>query len=199
MTVNNAEWAPFHVGMIVHDLEQVTAAYGRVLGVPAWTHFDVAFPAMPWDAGTTDSRLRAAIGKGGGMTFEVIQVVEGVCVQGRWLAQHGEGMHHLGFWVPDLRTAVEQAVADGAGIEWASLRADGAGVAQLRPGSGTGDILPALGDRMAYMGMATGGVTFELCAQPHWDLMQQRTGGDPHRTITPPPWLQELGWGSTPS
>ena len=116
MTIERAEWAPFHVGLVVRDIEAVVAAYGRVLGVPAWSRYDVAFPAVPFDPASTDSLLKVALGKGAGMTWEVIQVASGDCVQGRWLEQHGEGVHHLGFWVTDLQAAVTDAVDAGAGI-----------------------------------------------------------------------------------
>jgi catechol 2,3-dioxygenase-like lactoylglutathione lyase family enzyme len=195
MTVTNPEWAPFHVGMVVHNVEAVADAYGRALGVPTWARYEVTFPAVPWDAGTTDARLAVALGKAAGTTFELIQVIEGECVQGRWLAEHGEGVHHLGLWVPDLRAAIEQMVAGGGAIEWATLRADGDATVHLRPGSAPAVILPHLqAERMAYLGLATGGLTFELCGKAHYDVMQQRTGGDPHAIVAPPPWLRDLGW-----
>lgn len=195
MTVTNPDWAPFHVGLVVRDVDAVADAYQRTLGVPAWSRYEVAFPAVPWDAATTDSRLAVALGKAAGTTFELIQVLVGDCVQGRWLAEHGEGVHHLGLWVPDLRQAMQSMVAGGATIEWATIRADGEATVQLRPGSTPTDILPAMqADRMAYLGLPTGGLTFELCGKAHYDVMQQRTGGDPNAIVTPPLWLRELGW-----
>ncbi|MSQ11009.1 MAG: hypothetical protein EXR52_08440 [Dehalococcoidia bacterium] len=195
MTVTNPDWAPFHVGLVVRDVNAVADAYERTLGVPAWARYEVAFPVVPWDAGATASRLAVALGKAAGTTFKLIQMLEGDCVQSRWLAEHGEGVHHLGLWVPDLRQAMQSMVGGGAIIEWATIRPDGDSVVHLRPGSTAAEILPAMqADRMAYLGLPIGGLTFELCGKAHYDVMLQRTGGDPNAIVTPPPWLLELGW-----
>lgn len=195
MTASQTTLAPFHVGLVVNDVQAVAESYAGLLGVPAWARYDVAFPAAPWDPRTTDSRLRIMLGKAGGMTFELIQPVEGVSLQSLYLDKHGDGIHHLGFWVTDLQQAVTEAVSGGAAIEWAVLQPDGAATVQLRPGATSRDVLPALlPDRMAYLNPGPGGALFEFCGRAHYPVMGDRIGGDPLPYLTPPPWLQELGW-----
>src|SRR5262249_62171470 len=91
----------YHLGMVVHDLDAAAACYGRLLRVPRWHTLE------------TDA-LRIGFGRGAGLTFELIQPRTPGTLWATFLETHGEGLQHLGFWVPDVQEAVAEAVAGGA-------------------------------------------------------------------------------------
>src|SRR5262249_49450106 len=54
----------------------------------------------------------------------------------QFLAEHGEGVQHIGFWTPDVRKAVEAAIAAGGRLVSASTDAAGNTSVQLLPEPG---------------------------------------------------------------
>lgn len=49
----------------------------------------------------------------GGLQLEVIESLEGPNLYEEFLASHGEGIHHVGVWVPDLRAGIGELEARG--------------------------------------------------------------------------------------
>ena len=45
--------------------------------------------------------------------IELVQPREGPSIYEEWLAQRGEGLHHLGFWVDSLTDAAAEFTASG--------------------------------------------------------------------------------------
>jgi catechol 2,3-dioxygenase-like lactoylglutathione lyase family enzyme len=135
----------FHVGMVVRDAKAVVDAYRDLFGgsFQMWA-VPKAAPRQV-DPSYQDSQLLIAYGRYAGMTIEVIQVLSGEGHYARWLERHGEGVQHLGFWVPDLAPAVERALEHGATLASATINPDSLGavtVTGLSPSSIAGAILP---------------------------------------------------------
>ena len=83
----------------MRDLQAVADRYQRILGIDHWRYHELATVKVPWDARSTDARLKVAFGTGG-LTFELIQVLEGHTPHLEFLDKHGDGVQHIGFWTP---------------------------------------------------------------------------------------------------
>jgi hypothetical protein len=85
-------------------------------------------------------------------------------VHSQFLEQHGEGVQHIGFWCPDVRAAVTDAVAEGATVVAAFLDSETRAVVQLNPGSSAAEIAKSVDPhRMAYVNPGLATVQFEFC------------------------------------
>jgi hypothetical protein len=144
MSAPPPELQAFHLGIVVRDMEAVMERYRVLLGVDNWHVREIESPALPWNPDTKDARVKAAYGRGSGQTFELLQVLEGRTVHSKFLEEHGEGVQHIGYWTPDIRASLEDAVAKGAVITSARIDPLQRGVVQLSPGSGAADIISAM-------------------------------------------------------
>jgi len=112
----------FHIAVVVRDIETTIEAYRRFLGEGAWRTRDMGNGA------------RIAYGSAGGQTWELIQVEgEGGTQFHEFRDRHGEGVQHIGFWTPDIRASVRDALAGGARLVSAGADARGHTVVQLLP------------------------------------------------------------------
>jgi len=111
----------FHIAVVVADVDKAIANYKRFLGEGPWRVREGAFG-------------RLAYGSAAGQTWELIQPSDqGGSQFHRFREQHGEGIQHIGFWTPDIRASVEQSLAAGAQLVWASTDAEGNAAVQLLP------------------------------------------------------------------
>ena len=121
MTAPSDRPIAFHIGIAVHDLDATARRYEQIFGPLQWQRWESPLPAMPWDPESSAARLKIAYGRMPGMTFELIQVLAGETVHTAFLRRHGEGVHHLGVWTPDVQAAAAVAVAAGARVRAALL------------------------------------------------------------------------------
>jgi methylmalonyl-CoA/ethylmalonyl-CoA epimerase len=88
-----------HIGIVVRDLDTSIAAYEKRLGLGPWTYFDIPSGVMVdhvFEGRETNYEIRAAVADVGNIKFELIQPVgEEESPFSRFLAEHGEGMHHI--------------------------------------------------------------------------------------------------------
>jgi hypothetical protein len=153
----------FHFGFVVRDLDAVSSVYGRMLGIDRWRISEFEMSSIPWADRPSDARLRIAFGRAARLTFEFIQVLSGHSVHSDFLEQHGEGVQHIGFWCPDVRAAVTDAVAEGASVLCAFVQNQDA-VIQLTPSSTAIEVARAVDPgRMAYVDPGIATVQFEFC------------------------------------
>ena len=154
----------YHLGIVVHDLDAVAERYTALLGVDDWRRREAVIDWQSFVPGYSPAvRAKVAFGRGPGVTIELIQMVDGVGQHSEFLERHGEGVQHIGFWTPDVRAAVEHAVANGARIISAYMDASNNAVVQLTPTSEPASIIPALDPRMlAYVDPGLGGVQLEF-------------------------------------
>jgi catechol 2,3-dioxygenase-like lactoylglutathione lyase family enzyme len=113
----------FHIAVVVNNIEKTIEAYRRFLGDGQWRIRDMS-------AG--DARI--AYGSAGGQTWEFIEVHgPGASQFHVFRDEHGEGVQHIGFWTPDIRASVEDALAKGARLVSATTDAQGHAAVQLLP------------------------------------------------------------------
>jgi catechol 2,3-dioxygenase-like lactoylglutathione lyase family enzyme len=105
----------FQIAFVVRDLDAALERYTRVLGGAPWRvftfsaaiHREAAYRGQP-----TDFSARLALN----VTvpqYELIEPVGGAGVHGTWLAERGEGFHHVGVIVESVEATVERMAAAG--------------------------------------------------------------------------------------
>jgi methylmalonyl-CoA/ethylmalonyl-CoA epimerase len=92
-----------HVGIAVSDLAAARGLYERVLGLEV-THEEVIE-----EQGVHELLLRG----GGGAYVQLVAPLGPDTPVGRFLARRGEGLHHVGYAVPDVAAAVADLRARG--------------------------------------------------------------------------------------
>ena len=88
------------IGILVRDLDQTARLYSEIFGIPEFYTYDLDV-ANHWYYGEkAPVKLRMGKALWGQVEIELIQHVEGdKSLFPGWLAEHGEGLNHLGFEV----------------------------------------------------------------------------------------------------
>jgi len=100
------------IGIVVRDIDKVIASWSKLFGVGPWTFRDLSFK----DAEGRPLKARLAFASLGSVQLELIQPVEGRIFHSEFLDKHGEGLHHLGFFVDDFEGEVNNLLAQGAKV-----------------------------------------------------------------------------------
>jgi len=125
-----------HIGIHVRDCEAVIENWERMFGIGPWRIRDIESTDAEGNTLTT----RLAFADLGGVLMALVQPPEG---RREFIDAHGEGLHHIGFFVDDV---------DG---ETANLEAQGAKTIMHQPGVN------------AYLDSGgPGGVIFEVMSKP---------------------------------
>ncbi len=140
------------LGIVVRDIQASMEHYWRVLGIGPWKVYtngphlrNVTYHGRP-----ASYRVRVALAHTEALVYELIQYLEGDSIHRDFLAAQGEGIEHVGIYVPNLDEPL------------ARLRSQGVTVLQSADGLG------AIGDgRYAYLDTrGTLGVVLELIQAP---------------------------------
>lgn len=180
MTAPLSPMLAYHLGLVVHDLDAACARYTELLGVPEWHRSEVERPGLPNNPNTAGGRgkLNIAFGRMPGMTLELIHP-EGKVEHRVWLDQRGEGVQHLGIWVPDVQAAVREAVAKGCRVTHGALAQDVATIT-VTPSGPADAIIPFLGN-LGYVDPGMGGFQIEFVGSAnyasHRDMFTEITDG----------------------
>jgi catechol 2,3-dioxygenase-like lactoylglutathione lyase family enzyme len=114
------------IAVVVRDLDAAMAGY-LVQGVGPWdvyTYGPHRMPRMTYRGEERGYVMKLALAHIGPTMYELIESVEGPNIYEEHLAARGEGLHHLGYGVPDIDAEIE--------------RMAGLGVALLQSGRGFG-------------------------------------------------------------
>jgi catechol 2,3-dioxygenase-like lactoylglutathione lyase family enzyme len=177
----------FHIGYVVRDIHIAIERFRVLLGVENWHVRENESPGVPWDPDRPGGKVLMAYGRGAGQTFELIQTIEGRTAQTKFLEQYGEGINHIGYWVPDLRQALRDAVARGAVVTSARVDPDENGVVQIRVGSTSEQIIDAMNvGRPAFVNDGFSNVGIEMIG-PGTNL-RNWLKEDFEDVVVPPPW-----------
>jgi catechol 2,3-dioxygenase-like lactoylglutathione lyase family enzyme len=156
-------------------LEAGIERYRRVLGVERWHYWAGTPPGSP---------RRVAYGRGAGATFELWGVTgDGDSQFDRFLAEHGEGVQHIGFWAPDMRAAITAAVEAGGQIVSGAMDADGNAVVQVTPAN-----IEAVQFRNPTFIDAGVGFTVEYFGRGGDQMLRDWFKDEFDIMVTPPPW-----------
>lgn len=86
-----------HLGIAVANLDEADGIYERLLGVP------------PYKRETVESeRVVTSFFRIGPNKVELLQALDPESVIARFVARHGEGLHHVAFAVTDIRSEMQR-------------------------------------------------------------------------------------------
>ncbi len=106
------------VGIMVRDIHAAMEHYTRVLGIGPFTlHTNSAPPLRVKYRGHPASyKCHVAIAHHNGIAVELIQYLEGDTIHRDFAQYRGEGLEHLGFYVPNLDEALAAMAERGIGV-----------------------------------------------------------------------------------
>jgi catechol 2,3-dioxygenase-like lactoylglutathione lyase family enzyme len=158
MTVQNA--IGHHLGFAVYDADATAAKYTQMLGGT----FRLMPPYVLSNLYGRPGKLKVYYGAMNGYAIEIIETTEGVTPHSEWMRTHGEGIQHLGVYVPDVLDAAKQAIADGGRIEWIY---PSKGIVQVTGGSSVEQALAEIAPHsLVYVDPRDGGAIVELLGPP---------------------------------
>lgn len=91
---------PYHIGIVVRDLDAAIAGYGRIHGIDSWMRLDTDYPARHRGRETHVANHNA-FGYSGAIMLELVEPGIGDTPAAEFLTTRGEGMFHLGYAVDD--------------------------------------------------------------------------------------------------
>lgn len=123
------------VGVVVRDIEQSMAALTSIFGIGPFRVVECPPPGREqqqfYYGQPTRFRTRQAFADLGSVELELIQPLEGQTIWSDFLAEHGPGIHHIRFNVPDEKALsaylLERGIGktqEGAGIREGSYWAN---------------------------------------------------------------------------
>ncbi len=131
------------IGIVVKNIDETIEFYTKAFGFGPYEIKYVDYSDATYYGETAGYRGKRAFFRLGQIEIELIELVDGKTIHEDFLKEYGEGLHHIGFEVEDLRKSRGNAENAGFEITQGFMRPDGSGFAYLNT------------DR-------TGGVIFEL-------------------------------------
>ncbi|MBP2705219.1 methylmalonyl-CoA epimerase [Microbispora sp. RL4-1S] len=118
-----------HVGIACHDLEEKISFYESVFGLT------VVSREVNEEQGVREAMLHVADGDGGASYVQLLEPLSPDTAVGKFLAKRGEGVHHIGYGVADVTTALAEIGAKGVRLvdERPRHGSMGASIAFLHP------------------------------------------------------------------
>lgn len=118
------------IGIVVKDCEKVAQQWERMLGIGPWT----IITQNATDSEGNPLEVKLAFAYMGDLELELIEIAKGKTMHSEWLEKHGEGLHHLSFFVDDPDVVAANLVEQGAEImlqrpgQWVYLDCGAGGV-----------------------------------------------------------------------
>jgi methylmalonyl-CoA/ethylmalonyl-CoA epimerase len=104
------------IALVVRDLEAAIRVWWDLLRVGPWNAYTLSpeiLSDMHYYGKPARFGLRHALAWKDNVQIELVQPLEGPSIFADHLAKHGEGLHHLGIYVPDHAHATAEFVAQG--------------------------------------------------------------------------------------
>jgi hypothetical protein len=119
---------PAHIGYVTRDLERAVKNLRKYWGIESVTQMSHDYFNRRFYQEPGDFKLRIAYARVGAIVYEIITILEGKTVYEEFLDKCGDGIHHLGYDIPDLaqwteaykRMGVEPIMSgERKGLKWA--------------------------------------------------------------------------------
>jgi catechol 2,3-dioxygenase-like lactoylglutathione lyase family enzyme len=104
------------IALVVRDLDASVRAYWDLLRIGPWTGYqldETILKDMHYRGQPASFSLRHALAWKDGVQMELVQPLSGPSIFAEHLERHGEGLHHVGIYVPDHAQAVAEFKAQG--------------------------------------------------------------------------------------
>src|SRR5215213_9648803 len=105
------------IGIVVRDLDATLRRFAEEFGIGPWQIWEVTpenAPDLRHDGEPLRAATRSAVAMVGGVMWEVSQPLDEHGIFARFLAERGEGVHHIAVTTPDFRGAVAMV----GGVMW---------------------------------------------------------------------------------
>lgn len=132
-----------HLGLVVKDTAATIDYYTKQLGLLPFRTNTFPMKNATYKGGLIDAAFKASFTELGQLRLELMQIVEGDTPMTGFLAERGEGMHHLRFAVADPAARLAELKAKGVGVLWQN---EEAGLTLLDT-AGTGGMIFAISGR----------------------------------------------------
>jgi methylmalonyl-CoA/ethylmalonyl-CoA epimerase len=119
------------VAIVVKSIDETVKFYEEMFGIGPFEIIEVNFSDATYYGQKAGYRGKRGFAQLGPVTLELIECYEGKTVQEDFLREKGEGLHHIGFLVKDLKKCEEEAEKKGLRIIQGYKRKDGSGFAYL--------------------------------------------------------------------
>ena len=97
------------LGIVIKDIEKAMEFYSNFLNIKPWYRAKFAEQEILYDGKETEIELDIVLSYSRGLQVELIQIKGGdENIYVKHLEEHGEGLHHLGFYVSNIEKKVKQ-------------------------------------------------------------------------------------------
>ena len=117
------------VAIVVKSIDETVRFYEEMFGIGPFEIIEVDFADATYYGQKAGYRGKRGFAQMGPVTLELIECYEGKTVQEDFLREKGEGLHHIGFMVKDLKRCEEEAAKKGLKVIQGFKRKDGSGFA----------------------------------------------------------------------
>ncbi len=118
----SAVWAIEHFRVLMRDLDRAIDHYANDMGIGPWVTYTLS-PNWMWDMTVHGKEQGYVYGLAlctvGPVLYELMESVRGPNLYEEFLDNHGEGVHHLGYFVEDIDAEISNMASR------ASLNIDG--------------------------------------------------------------------------
>ena len=104
------------IGMVVRDLDATLERYIDDYGIGPWTIFTVTpevAPNLRHDGGPIRGSCRSAVAMVGNVMWELTEPLDDLTLFARFLAEKGEGVHHIAVATPNFEEVIAEHTRDG--------------------------------------------------------------------------------------
>jgi methylmalonyl-CoA/ethylmalonyl-CoA epimerase len=119
------------VAIVVKSIDETVKFYTEVFGIGPFEIRNVEYPTATYYGRKAGYRGKRAFAQLGPVTLELIELIDGKTVHEDFLREKGEGLHHIGFAVKDLKKCEEEAAKVGLKVVQGFKREDGSGFAYV--------------------------------------------------------------------
>lgn len=102
-----------HIGIVVRDRDATIRHYQEIMGITSFFSFDNPMPRALVRGQPTPCDTRVGFALLGNTVIELMQPLDRVSPYFHFLEEHGEGMHHVGFLVPNVDESLAKMQGKG--------------------------------------------------------------------------------------
>ena len=107
------------IAIVVRDLEAAMRAYVEVYGIGPWDIYEFnpdTVRDLREDGKPVERSWRLALAQVGQVQWELIQPLDEDSIYARFLAEKGEGLHHVGVATPSFEGTLAALAENGTGV-----------------------------------------------------------------------------------
>ena len=115
------------IGIVVKNIDETLKYYQETFGMGPFDVRYVDYPTASYFGEQAGYRGKRAFFHLGPIEIELIELIDGKTIHEAFLKEKGEGIHHIGFAVKDLKKCEEEAEKLGLKVVQGFKREDGSG------------------------------------------------------------------------